>query len=141
MIELLSLLVGFAKNFFEGQQKLQQAKQEREQAAIATQIKLIQDENSNNSAWEIASLAGKDKWLQRISFAMFSFPLVWAAFDPNAVANYFKVAIAACPTWYFQTYITMTGVVWSVASLKNSAPAMIGGIKAVWKNWKDPDQQ
>jgi hypothetical protein len=139
MIELIELVSGIARDWISGQQKLQIAKQEREQAAVETQTRQIQDEKNANSAWEIAALADSDKWLRRFSFAIFFFPIIWAVFDPNAVARYFNIGLATIPPWYLQTCMTITGVVWGVSSLKNSAPALLSGIKTAVKAWKNPD--
>lgn len=139
MLPLIELLISIGRDWISGQQKIQLAKQERAQAAIETQIRQIQDEKNANSAWEIAALSDSDKWLRRISFTIFSFPIVWAVFDPLAVARYFQIALSSIPAWYFQTYMTITGVVWGVSSLKNSAPALISGVKAAVTAWKNPD--
>lgn len=139
MFELIALLGSFLKEWLLGQQKLQQAKQDREQAAIETNTQLIRDKDANNSAWEIACLADKDKWLRRISFFNFSFPMFWAAVDPSGVENYFKVALSAMPEWYVKTYIAINGVIWGIASLKNAAPSVVSSVRTAWKNWKDPD--
>lgn len=136
MLEIIALLGGIFKDWLGGQQKLQLAQQDRDAAALETQARQIRDQNSANSAWEIAALADSDKWLRRISFAIFSYPLVWAAFDPNGVATYFKVALSSLPPWYFQTYMTITGVVWSVATLKNGLPSLVNGVASVIKRGK-----
>jgi hypothetical protein len=82
----------------------------------------------------MANLTDKDKWLRRISFGIFVFPLVWAAFDPVAVQAYFQVALTVMPEWYVQIVLSMVGGIWGISVLKNSVPALIGGItKAVRK--------
>ena len=102
-------------------------KQKREIAAAAAEntIRLLKDEQSNNSAWEMATLQDKDKWLRWASFCLFTFPMVWAVFDPVGAANYFNVTLAALPDWYKQVYLGITGGIWGISALKNAVPSIV----------------
>jgi len=86
------------------------------------------DKQSYNHAWEMASLADKDKWLRRISFSMFSAPFVWALFDPVGVETYFTIALSSVPSWWLEMYGAMVGGVWGISALKNTMPALVGGV-------------
>jgi len=108
--------------------------QEMKKAEQENRARLLRDKQSNNAEWEMAALTDKDKWLRRFSFGMFAAPFFWALYDPTAVEQYFNVALSAMPEWYVQIFCSMCGAVWGLSALKNTAPALIGGvIKAVKK--------
>ena len=110
------------------------AQQDLKKAEAENKARLLRDTKSNNHEWEMANLRDKDKWLRRISFAVFTAPLIWAGFDPIAVQAYFDVALKAMPEWYVQIVLSMVGGIWGISVLKNSVPALVGGIvKAVRK--------
>ena len=124
---LLGPVVNGVKDYVMSEQEIKKAEKEN-------RARLLRDKQSNNHDWEMANLTDKDKWLRRISFSMFSAPFVWALFDPFAVEAYFALALSAMPEWYIQMYGAMVGGVWGISALKNTAPALIGGvIKAVKK--------
>tara|TARA_R110002020_G_scaffold169207_9_gene358260 strand:- start:29 stop:424 length:396 start_codon:yes stop_codon:yes gene_type:complete len=124
---LVKPLVGGVVNYVQTGQEIKKAEKEN-------RARLLRDTQSNNHDWEMANLTDKDKWLRRISFAMFSAPFVWALFDPLAVEMYFTLALSSMPEWYIQLYAGMIGGVWGIAALKNTAPALVAGIvKAVKK--------
>lgn len=102
-------------------------KQSREIKAAATEntVRLLKDEQSNNAAWEMANLQDKDKWLRWASFTLFTYPMVWAAFDPTGAATYFNVTLAALPDWYKQVYLGITGGIWGISALKNAVPSLV----------------
>jgi len=124
---LLGPIVNGVKDYVAGEQEIKKAEKEN-------RARLLRDKQSNNHDWEMANLTDKDKWLRRMSFGMFSAPFVWALFDPIAVEAYFKLTLSAMPDWYIQMYGAMIGGVWGISALKNTVPALIGGvIKAVKK--------
>ena len=124
---LLKPVIGGVVNYVQGEQDIKKAEKENK-------ARLLRDTNSNNHEWEMANLTDKDKWLRRISFAVFVFPLIWAAFDPVAVQTYFDVALQALPSWYIQIVLSMVGGIWGISVLKNSVPALVGGVvKAIRK--------
>ena len=95
--------------------------------------RLLRDDHNHNSSWEMASLRDKDKWLRRLSFAIFSAPFFWALVDPAGVRAYFSVALEAMPEWFVRTYMTMVGGIWGVSALKNTVPGLLGGVVAALK--------
>jgi hypothetical protein len=103
-------------------------KQGREIAAAEAENKarLLRDEQSHNSAWEMANLTDKDQGLRRVCFAIFIFPFFWAVVDPAAVKDYFTTVITAMPEWYVQIVIAMVGGIWGISALKNVVPSIIG---------------
>ena len=124
---LLGPVIGGVKDYVAGEQEIKKAEK-------ANKARLLRDKQSNNAEWEMANLTDKDKWLRRCSFAMFSAPFFWALVDPVAVEQYFNVALSAMPEWYIQMFGAMCGGVWGISALKNTAPALIGGvIKALRK--------
>jgi hypothetical protein len=137
MGEAILLIGGIIKDAIAGFQQILKAKQERDIAALNNRTRLLQDKESNNAAWEMAALQDSDRWLKRISFAIFSAPFICAIFDPQGVAEYFRIALAAIPDWYAKSYMGIVGSVWGIASLKDAIPAIVNQVKNVWK---DPDK-
>jgi hypothetical protein len=125
----LSWIIDAWSSHKERKARLKEADMEIQLAEKQNRARLLQSESDNNHEWEMANLTDKDKWLRRISFTMFSAPFIWALFDPSGVKAYFEVALDAMPEWYIQLYAGMVGGVWGFAALKNSVPAIIGGIK------------
>jgi hypothetical protein len=131
---MMGLFSGILGPIVNGVKDYVMSEQEMKKAEKQNKARLLLDTNSNNHDWEMANLTDKDKWLRRISFGIFVFPLVWAAFDPVAVQAYFQVALTVMPEWYVQIVLSMVGGIWGISVLKNSVPALIGGItKAVRK--------
>jgi hypothetical protein len=131
---MLGLFSGILGPIVNGVKDYVMSEQEMKKAEKQNKARLLLDTNSNNHDWEMANLTDKDKWLRRISFGVFVFPLIWAAFDPIAVQAYFQVALTVMPDWYIQIVLSMVGGIWGISVLKNSVPALIGGItKAVRK--------
>ena len=131
MINLLGGVLGPVVN---GVKDYMLAEQDMKKAEVENKARLLRDTKSNNHEWEMANLRDKDKWLRRISFAVFTAPLIWAGFDPVSVQAYFDVALKAMPEWYIQIVLSMVGGIWGISVLKNSVPALVGGIvKAVRK--------
>ncbi len=121
------------KSWNDGRVKLKEKSLDIKLAVKENTSRLLRDESNNNHSWEMANLEDKDRWLRRISFAMFSAPFIWALFDALAVKEYFEVALKAMPEWYIKLFAAMVGGVWGISSLKNSVPAVIGGIKKAIK--------
>ena len=131
---MLGLLSGVLGPVVTGVKDYVLSKQELKKAEVENKARLLRDKHSNNHEWEMANLRDKDKWLRRISFAVFTAPLIWAAFDPIAVQAYFDVALKAMPEWYVQIVLSMVGGIWGISVLKNSVPALVGGVvKAIRK--------
>lgn len=131
---MIGLLANLAKPLIGGVVDYVSTGQEIRKAEKENKARLMRDKASNNHEWEMASLADKDRWLRRISFAMFSAPFIWALFDPVGVETYFTIALSSVPEWWLELYGAMVGGVWGISALKNSMPALVGGVvKAVRK--------
>ena len=131
---MIGLIAGLAKPLIGGVVDYVSTGQEIRKAEKENKARLMRDKASNNHEWEMASLADKDRWLRRISFAMFSAPFIWALFDPVGVETYFTIALSSVPEWWLELYAAMIGGVWGISALKNSMPALVGGVvKAVRK--------
>ena len=66
----------------------------------------------------MAALSGGDNLVRRLSFAVWSAPMVWAAFSPAAAGEFFSVALAALPDWYIAGYMGISGAIWGLSELK-----------------------
>ena len=131
---MIGLIAGLARPLISGVVDYVSTGQEIRKAEKENKARLMRDKASNNHEWEMASLADKDRWLRRISFAMFSAPFIWALFDPVGVETYFTIALSSVPEWWLELYGAMVGGVWGISALKNSMPALVGGVvKAVRK--------
>tara|TARA_R110002126_G_scaffold64443_1_gene165059 strand:- start:396 stop:791 length:396 start_codon:yes stop_codon:yes gene_type:complete len=118
---ILGPIIGGVRDYVATGQEIKKAEKEN-------RARLLSDKQTHNSEWEMASLTDKDKWLRRGSFTMFAAPFFWALYDPAAVEQYFNVALSAMPEWYIQMFGAMVGGVWGISALKNTAPALIGGV-------------
>ena len=131
---MIGLIAGILKPVVTGAVSYIAGEQDIKKAEKENRARLLRDEKSNNHEWEMANLSDKDKWLRRISFGIFVFPLIWAVVDPVAVQTYFDFALQALPSLNVQNVISIVGGKLGLSVLKNSVPAMIGGIvKAVRK--------
>lgn len=115
---IFQLFASLVSGFFENWKARQEDQREVERAVVENKIRLAQSEQSHNEAWEMAALEGRDNLLRRLSFAAWSIPLVWAAFDAASAEHYFKVALGALPEWYVAGYLAITGAIWGIAELK-----------------------
>lgn len=111
MFGLVSAGIGLFGEWMKGKQQITKAKAEK----VA---QLIQSKTDNDHAWEMQQINAKDAWLRRGSFLVFSIPMIWAAFDAQAVNDYFTIALAGVPDWYVKSYMMMIGGIWGIAALK-----------------------
>ena len=125
---MIGLIAGLVKPLVGGVVDYVTTGQEIKKAEKENRARLMRDKQSNNHDWEMASLADRDKWLRRISFSMFSAPFVWALFDPVGVETYFTIALSSVPSWWLEMYGAMVGGVWGISALKNTMPALVGGV-------------
>lgn len=99
-----------------------QAKREQQRkvadAVTASRIRLAESKQTHNQEWELRALEGRDNILRRASFAIWSAPMIWAAFDAKGAAGFFRDALAALPDWYVAGYLAVSGAVWGIAELK-----------------------
>lgn len=115
---LLGILGGVASGLFGDWQAARQNAREVSRAVTENKIRLAANEQTHNEAWEMSALEGRDVLLRRASFMAWSVPLVWAAFDAEGAAQYFRVALSALPEWYVAGYLSITGAIWGIAELK-----------------------
>lgn len=115
-------LLGFAadigKGFFNDYKESRVNKRNIAAAVAANKIRLALSEQSNNQAWEMAQIEGKDKFLRRVSFFMLSAPFMVAIVAPESVRDYFTIALASMPEWYQYTYMSIVGAVWGISEFK-----------------------
>lgn len=115
---LLPAVVELVKGFFGNWQASQEDKRQIAAAVAQNKIRLALSEQEHNQEWEMAALVGKDNWLRRASFFLWSFPLAWAYFSPEAAKAYFNESLAGLPSWYIGGYLAVTGAVWGLSELK-----------------------
>jgi len=127
---LIGSVVNLGSTWLEGRNERQKSKIEMDKAEAENIARLLRDKESNNSAWEIATLRDKDKLLRRTSFVMFAAPLVLAMFDPAAVKEYFNLAIHAMPDWWIKSFMGITGSIWGLSSLKNIVPSLLDSFRS-----------
>lgn len=94
-------------------------KREIKKAAAEFRQEQARSEGVYKQEWELRALEGADIWPRRLVLFLFSFPLIWAYFDPQAVEVYFKVSLAAIPEWYKQAYMLMLASVWGLSEFRN----------------------
>jgi hypothetical protein len=111
MFGIIGSLIGLGSSWIKGKQQITQAKAEKA-------AELIQSKTDNDHLWEMQQINAKDSWLRRGSFLVFSIPMIWAAFDAQAVNDYFTIALAGVPDWYVKSYMMMIGGIWVIAALK-----------------------
>jgi hypothetical protein len=115
---LLSAAVSIGKGFFDDYQLSRENKRDIAKAITENKIRLALNEQTNNQAWEMAQIEGKDKFLRRVSFFMLSAPFMVAIIAPESVNDYFTVALAAMPEWYQWLYMSIIGAVWGISEFK-----------------------
>ena len=115
---MFSLVAGLFGSFVDDWKAKRENQREIERAVTDNKIRLAQDAQTHNEAWEMAALEGKDNLLRRSSFLIWSAPMLWAAYDAQAAAQFFGVALAALPDWYVAGYLAISGAVWGIAELK-----------------------
>lgn len=93
-------------------------KREVARAVAENRIRLAESAQSHNQEWELRQLEGRDLIVRRLSFAMWSWPIFWAGFDPDGARHFFSTALGALPDWYVWGYLAMTGAIWGVSEFK-----------------------
>jgi hypothetical protein len=93
---------------------------QRKIKAAAAEFRQEQARSSENyrQEWELRALEGGDIWPRRLVLALFSFPLVWAYFDPSGVEHYFTVTLNVLPEWYKAAYLSMLAALWGLSELR-----------------------
>jgi len=112
LIALASTVIGIGGDWLKGRQQIVKAK-------ATKAAELIQTKTDNDHLWEMEQIKGKDRWLRRGSFLVFSIPMIWAAFDAQAVNDYFTIALASVPDWYVKAYMMMIGGIWGISAIKS----------------------
>ena len=131
-LALLKPILGFIsepiKGYFKNRKELKLAEHTRNLAVINNQARLAQDKQSNNHAWEMASLQDKDKWLRYLSFFLFTSPVIVAVTSPETAAELF-LRLEDIPDWLLQIWFYMIAGVWGLASMKDSVPQIIASFR------------
>ena len=115
-----ALIGGIISEFVGDWKQSRQTKREIKQATSEFRQNQARSDQSHKQAWELRVLEGADIWPRRIILAIFTWPLIWAYFDPAAVQVYFNETLAVLPDWYQKAYMGMLAVVWGLSELRNS---------------------
>lgn len=109
-----SIASEFVTNWKEGQQ------QKRDLRRSVNEFKQGQARSKDQYkyAWELKALESTGIWMRRGTLILFSWPLFWAYFDPDAVNAYFLV-LEGMPEWYLKVYFGMLGVIWGFIELRD----------------------
>ena len=126
---ILGPVITIAGDWLKGYQEVKVAERKTKIAIEKNKARLALDKNSCNHEWEMASLAGADKFLRRMSFFLFVMPFVVAIVSPEIVRNYFAVGLEPIPDWYKKIVIGMVGGIWGLSELKNIIPGISGSLK------------
>lgn len=117
-VSLLGVAADIGKGLVDDYKAGRENKRKIAQAITQNKIRLALDDQANNQAWEMAQIEGKDKFLRRVSFFMLSAPFMLAIVAPQAVQDYFTVALVSMPEWYKQMYVAVIGCIWGVSEFK-----------------------
>ena len=130
-MNILSFLVSPVKELITYYREKKQAEHKRDLAVINHQA----DKAQNDHNWEMANLVDNDKALRRVSFVMFSSPIILAMAAPEHASIAFQ-NLNLVPSWMVETWIGINGAVWGLASLKKVVPATISSAITAWKHSK-----
>ena len=121
---VVEVVGGAYTSYQDGRTKIKKAKIDMHVAEIENKARLLRDEGSHNHEWEMASLKDKDKWLRRVSFAIFVWPITpIGVLFPETVAEYYTM-LSFIPEWNLQIIMIMIGGVWGVSELKQTIPLL-----------------
>jgi hypothetical protein len=115
---ILQGLLSIGGTLFQDWQASRQNKREVERAVTENRIRLAVSEQEHNQGWEMRALEGRDNVLRRVSFLIWSAPMLWAAWDPQGATAYFRDALGALPEWYVYGYLAISGAVWGISEMK-----------------------
>lgn len=130
-MDFLSFLVSPVKELITFYREKKQAEHQRDLAVINHQA----DKAQNDHNWEMQNLIDNDKALRRVSYLMFSSPILLAMLAPDYASAAFD-NLNAVPAWMVETWVGINGAVWGLASLKKVVPATISGAIAAWRQAK-----
>lgn len=117
-LAIFNLLGGIATSFVTNWQAKQQNQRDIEKAVAENKIRLAQGAQTHNENWEMSVLEGRDNFLRRVSFLIWSAPMLYSAYDPQAAGRFFHDALGALPDWYIVGYLAISGAVWGLSELK-----------------------
>lgn len=112
-------IAGIVGEFVSDWRAKKQNKRDIEKAAAEFRQEQARSKEQYRQEWEIRALEGADIWPRRLVLLLFSWPLVWAYIDPQAVQVYFSETLAVLPEWYKAAYLSMLGAVWGLSELRN----------------------
>ena len=118
MLSLITGLISEGIGFFKEKQR---AKHETKMREITSQ-----------DSWDSKQIEKADKWTRRLSFVLFSWPMVTAVFSPDTAQKAW-VAMENAPQWYVQAYMGITGAIWGISEFKRMVPDLIAKVRTAKK--------
>lgn len=129
---VVEVVGGAYTSYQEGRTKIKTAKLDMKVAEIENRARLLRDESNNNHEWEMAQITDKDKWLRRVSYSMLTLPILISIIEPTSGALIWA-NLSEVPEWYRKMYLGVIAAIWGISELKNSAPALVHGLKKAIK--------
>lgn len=115
---LITALTAIASELVADWRQSRENKRKVKSAAAEYRAEQARSSENYRQEWELRALEGGDLWVKRLVLLLFSWPLIWAYFEPMAVEHYFNVTLASLPEWYKGAYLAMLGAVWGLTELR-----------------------
>ncbi len=119
MAPLLTFLGGLAAEWVADWRSKRENARQVEAAVTESRVRIAQSAEEHRQLWEMQAMERGDVWLRRLSFAGWTWPMVWAAIDRDAAREFFTVSLAGLPDWYVGGYLAVTGAVWGLSELRH----------------------
>lgn len=136
----ISAVGGLAKTWLRNKGEQIAASGKVKLAELNNRARLLEDKQSNNHAWEMASLRSSGKALKWASFILFTLPILVTVVGPfvgaGAGVDQMWQNFRQVPEGWMTVYYSMTGSIWGVATLKDTGPAMINGVASAIRKVK-----
>lgn len=127
MLKLLQSLSAPITQWLSNSKELKMAKHSRDLAIINNQARLAADKETNNAAWEMASLKETGRLLRVLCFLIFTTPIIVTVVSPETGAEIW-VNLDLVPEWFMQLFFYMFAGIWGVAELKENVPSIVGAL-------------
>jgi len=113
---LIDAIIGYVKG-----------KQAVAEAITQNKIRLAQNKQSHNQAWEMKQLDNAG-WKDDVLFYAIIIMFIYSAFDPVGAAKVFK-SWEVLPQWWLEVTGWLVGSVLGVRKLGDTLPPLISGVK------------
>jgi hypothetical protein len=121
---LIGTILGGVKDHFEGKRKVKAA-------ITSNRIRMAESSQTHNQDWEMKQL-DQAGWKDDILFYFFIGVFIWAGFDPEGSALFFK-NIDVLPDWFIKVWFWVVASVLGVKKIGDYVPGLLSAIKDVVK--------